>query len=138
IRDEVLFFTHVCHPSLANDNTSGMAVVMALAKWVAEMPRRYSYRFVFAPGTIGSLCWLKQKEHRLARIRAGLTLGLLGDPGPLTYKMSRDGDTLTDAVASYAFQQVDPAARIVPFSPYGYDERQFCSPGFNLPIGRLT
>src|SRR5207245_295470 len=62
IRDEVLFFTHVCHPSLANDNTSGMAVVMALAKWVAEMPRRYSYRFVFAPGTIGSLCWLKQNE----------------------------------------------------------------------------
>ncbi len=137
-REEVLFFTHVCHPSLANDNTAGMAVATALAEWVASEPRHCTYRFVFAPGTIGSLCWLKQNEHQLGRIKAGLVLGLLGDPGHLTYKMSRDANTETDAAASYAVSQIDAAGTIIPFSPYGYDERQLCSPGFNLPIGRLT
>jgi aminopeptidase-like protein len=137
-RDEILFFTHTCHPSLANDNTSGMAVATSLAEWVATQPRKLTYRFVFAPGTIGSLCWLRRNESRLARVRAGLVLGLLGDPGPLTYKSSRDGDTVTDAVASYVLSRTDRAARVVAFSPYGYDERQLCSPGFNLPIGRLT
>src|ERR1700692_1444318 len=68
-REEVLFFTHICHPSLANDNTSGMAIATALAAWVATTTRRYSYRFVFAPGTIGSLCWLQRNERRLARVR---------------------------------------------------------------------
>lgn len=137
-RDEVLFFTHVCHPSLANDNASGMAVATALASWVAASPRRFSYRFVFAPGTIGSLCWLRRNERRLARVRAGLVLGLLGDPGALTYKASRRGDTATDRVASHVVSSLDPASRLVAFTPYGYDERQLCSPGFNLPVGRLT
>src|SRR5204863_265617 len=68
-RDEVLFFTHVCHPSLANDNTSGMAVMTALAEWIAREPRRFTYRFVFAPGTIGSLSWLKRNESRLSGAR---------------------------------------------------------------------
>ena len=137
-RDEVVFFTHVCHPSLANDNASGMSVATALAQWVAGEARQFTYRFVFAPGTIGSLCWLKRNERRLARVRAGLVLGLLGDPGPLTYKMSRDETTVTDAIGAYVVSQLDPRGRILPFSPYGYDERQLCSPGFNLPIGRLT
>jgi len=137
-REEVLFFTHVCHPSLANDNTSGMAVATALAKWTAGEPRRYTYRFVFAPGTIGSLCWLRQNERDLGRVRAGLVLGLLGDPGALTYKTSRDANTITDATASYVLSQIDQRSTVIPFSPYGYDERQLCSPGFNLPVGRLT
>ncbi len=135
---EVLFFTHVCHPSLANDNCSGMAVATALAQWIAESPRRYSYRFVFAPGTIGSLCWLRHNERKLARVRAGLVLGLLGDPGPLTLKASRRGDTVADRAAAYAVAAIDTGARFVPFSPYGYDERQLCSPGFDLPVARLT
>ena len=137
-RHEILFFTHVCHPSLANDNAAGMAVTTALARWVVSKPRRFSYRFVFAPGTIGSLCWLKANERSLGRIRAGLVLALLGDSGSLTYKMSRDGQAWTDSIATYAVSQIDEASRVVPFSPYGYDERQLCSPGFNLPIGRLT
>lgn len=137
-REEVLLFTHICHPSLANDNTSGMAVATWLARWVAGEPRRFSYRFVFAPGTIGSLCWLKQNEQQLRRVRSGLVLGLLGDPAALTYKMSRREGTATDAIASYIVSQVDPRSRVIPFSPYGYDERQLCSPGFNLPVGRLT
>lgn len=137
-REEIIIFTHVCHPSLANDNTSGMAIATALACWLAGQPRRYTYRVVFAPGTIGSLCWLKKNERQLGRIRHGLVLGLLGDPGPLTYKRSRRGDSEIDTVAEYVLTGIDAAARIIGFSPYGYDERQLCSPGFNLPVGRLT
>ena len=134
-RAEVLFFTHICHPSLANDNTSGMAVATALAEWIARAPRRFTYRFVFAPGTIGSLAWLKANEARLKRIRHGLVLALLGDPGNLTYKRTRQEDREIDAIAGYVLAH---RGTLVPFSPYGYDERQLCSPGFNLPVGRLT
>lgn len=137
-RDEILFFTHICHPSLANDNTSGMVVATELARWVAAESRRFSYRFVFAPGTIGSLCWLQHNERNLSRVKAGLVLGLLGDGAPLTYKASRQQSSWTDSVAAYVMSQFEPAGVVVPFSPYGYDERQFCSPGFDLPIGRLT
>jgi aminopeptidase-like protein len=136
--DEVLFFAHVCHPSLANDNTSGIAIATALAQWLAAESRRYTYRFVFAPGTIGSLCWLRANESRLGRVRHGLVLALLGDPAPLTYKMSRRETSEIDAVAGYVLPGIDPRARVIGFSPYGYDERQLCSPGFNLPVGRLT
>lgn len=137
-RDEVLLFTHVCHPSLANDNTSGLAIASALGEWLAGLPRRYTYRLVFAPGTIGSLCWLQRNEQQLARIKHGLVLGLLGDPAPWTYKKSRRGDTRIDAIAEYVIRDLDPMSRIMEFEPYGYDERQLCSPGFNLPVGRLT
>jgi aminopeptidase-like protein len=134
-REEVLLFTHVCHPSLANDNTSGMAVLTALGEWLASEPRRFTYRLVFAPGTIGSLTWLKRNEQRLARVRHALVLGLLGDPGKLTYKRSRRETHEIDAIAAYVL--ADEGA-VLPFSPYGYDERQLCSPGFDLPAGRLT
>jgi aminopeptidase-like protein len=137
-REEVVFFTHTCHPSLANDNTSGMAIATALASWIAQARRRYTYRFVFAPGTIGSLCWLKRNERNLGRIRHGLVLGLLGDPAPFTYKASRRGDCDIDRLAEYVIRGLDPASRTIDFEPYGYDERQLCSPGFNLPVGRLT
>jgi aminopeptidase-like protein len=137
-KEEVLFFTHICHPSLANDNTSGMAVATALAAWVGGEPRRYSYRFVFAPGTIGSLCWLSRNQQRLGRIRHGMVLGLLGDPAPLTYKFSRRGNCEIDRVVPYVLRASNPAGGTIPFEPYGYDERQLCSPGFNLPVGRLT
>lgn len=134
-RDEVLLFTHVCHPSLANDNVSGMVVATALGEWLAAEPRRLSYRLVFAPGTIGSLAWLKRNESRLVRVRHALVLGLLGDAGELTYKRSRRGTHEIDDIVTYA---LGDEAVVVPFSPYGYDERQLCSPGFDLPAGRLT
>jgi aminopeptidase-like protein len=134
-RDEVLFFTHICHPSLANDNTSGMSVATHLAEWIAHEPRRFSYRFVFAPGTIGSLTWLRRNEQRLARVRHALVLALLGDPGALTYKCSRGEDNEIDEIGAHV---VAGRGSVIPFSPYGYDERQLCSPGFDLPAGRLT
>ncbi|HEY3731881.1 MAG TPA: DUF4910 domain-containing protein [Steroidobacteraceae bacterium] len=137
-RQEVLFFTHICHPSLANDNTSGMSIATALAAWIASTPRRFSYRLVFAPGTIGSLCWLHRNQSRLKNVRHGLVLGLLADPAPFTYKRSRRGDCEIDALVEYVARGIDAATRVIEFEPYGYDERQLCSPGFNLPVGRLT
>jgi aminopeptidase-like protein len=136
VADEAVVYTHVCHPSLANDNLSGIAVAAALARALGAERPRLSWRFVFAPGTIGSLTWLARNEDRLQRVCAGLVIGLLGDGGALTYKRSRRGGTLVDRAAA----QVVPAAggREVDFEPYGYDERQFCSPGFDLPFGRLT
>lgn len=141
-RDEAVVYTHVCHPSLANDNLSGMAIAAVLARELRQQQPRLNWRFVFAPGTIGSLTWLSRNEHRLPRVRAGLVLGLLGDAAPLHYKHSRRGGTLVDRVASMVLATGDPQQRTdgceLPFEPYGYDERQFCSPGFNLPFGRLT
>jgi aminopeptidase-like protein len=135
---EAIIYTHICHPSLANDNLTGIAAAAALAReLMAERPR-LTWRFVFGPGTIGSLSWLARNEHRLAAVRAGLTIGLLGDRGPLTYTRSRRGGCVTDRAAELVLPSASPAARFVPYEPYGYDERQFCSPGFDLPVGRLT
>jgi aminopeptidase-like protein len=135
---EVLIFAHVCHPSLANDNASGIAVATELARCLHESPGRLSYRFVFSPGTIGAITWLSQNERRLGRIAHGLVLGLTGDPGPITYKCSVEGNVEVDRAAAYVLASLGLTHRIEPFSPYGYDERQFCSPGINLPVGRLT
>ncbi|BDI06859.1 DUF4910 domain-containing protein [Sphaerotilus microaerophilus] len=135
--DEAVVYTHVCHPGLANDNLTGIAAAAALARELLAGPRpRLTWRFVFAPGTIGALTWLARHEAELPRIRAGLVIGLLGDGGALTYKRSRRGDALPDRAA----ELIVPAAggRLIDFEPYGYDERQFCSPGFDLPFGRLT
>jgi aminopeptidase-like protein len=134
--DEAMVYTHVCHPSLANDNLSGIAVAAALARALRAEQPRLTWRFVFAPGTIGSLTWLSRNEAGLSRLKAGLVIGLLGDAGALTYKPSRRGGTLVDRAAALVMPSV--GGREVEFEPYGYDERQFCSPGFDLPVGRLT
>ena len=136
--DEVLVSTHICHPGLANDNASGMAVAALLAAELVRSRPRLSYRVLFNPVTIGSMTWLLRNESAARALRGGLVIGLLGGPGPLTYKRSRRGTTEVDAIASAAVRELDPAAHVVDFSPYGYDERQFCSPGFDLPVGRLT
>jgi len=136
---EILIYTHVCHPSLCNDNLSGIAVTAALGKVLLEQrPRRYSYRLVFGPGTIGSITWLSQNQADLYRIAHGLVLGLLGDDAPYTYKKSRSGAHEIDRIASYVLNRRSGENRVLSFSPYGYDERQFGSPGINLPVGRLT
>lgn len=136
--EEVLIYTHTCHPSLANDNLTGIATEALLAREMRRSKPRLTWRFVFGPGTIGSIAWLARNAEVLPRIRAGLVIGLLGDEGPLTFKRSRQGDTVVDRIAAYVLgTQADPA-RLVDFEPYGYDERQFCSPGIDLPLGRLT
>lgn len=135
---EAIVYTHICHPSLANDNLTGMAAAAALARELLRAgPPRLTWRFIFGPGTLGSLAWLSRNERRLHRLQAGLVIGLLGDVGPLTYKRSRRPGSVTDRAAACVLQEL-AGARLVDFEPYGYDERQFCSPGFDLPVGRLT
>lgn len=135
--EEVLITCHACHPSLCNDNLSGVAVATFLARALSERPHRFSYRFLFIPGTIGSITWLALNENKVPLIRHGLVLALLGDAGPFTYKRSRRGDAEIDRVAAYVLGSLPGGNRVRDFTPYGYDERQFCSPGFNLPVGSL-
>lgn len=137
IADEVLISCHICHPSLCNDNLSGIAVATFLAKYLATQTRRYSYRFVFLPGTIGPITWLCRNEAQVENIKHGLVLALLGDPGQTTYKKSRQGDAEVDRIVTHVLQHSGNPYTILDFSPYGYDERQYCSPGFNLPVGNL-
>lgn len=135
--EEVLISAHVCHPSLANDNLSGIVVATEVAKALLALDRRrYTYRFLFAPGTIGSIAWLSQNANVLPSIRHGLVLTGLGGGGPLVYKQTRHGARPIDRVAGHVVAR--DGGEIRSYSPYGYDERQFNSVGFDLPVGRLS
>ena len=135
--DTVLFSCHICHPSLANDNLSGIAVATMLARHVQTLRPRHSYRFLFIPGTIGSLTWLARNEDKIGHIAHGLVLSCLGDAGGMTYKQSRRGNAAIDRILAHVLGHDEVPHRITPFIPYGYDERQYCSPGFDLPVGCL-
>jgi aminopeptidase-like protein len=137
IGDTVLLSCHICHPSLANDNLSGIAVATMLARYLKTLRLRYSYRFLFIPGTIGSLTWLARNEEKAERIVHGLVLSCLGDSGGMTYKQSRRGNAAIDRIVAHVLAHDQVPHRITPFVPYGYDERQYCSPGFNLAVGCL-
>jgi aminopeptidase-like protein len=136
--EECLFSCHICHPSLCNDNLSGIAVVLFLAKMLSTRKNRLSYRFLFIPGTIGAITWLALNENKLSNIKAGLVATLLGDPSPFTYKKTRSGDSLIDKAVIHYLKFSGDDYRLIEFFPYGYDERQFNSPGINLPVGSLT
>lgn len=133
---EVLITCHICHPSLANDNLSGIAVMTALAMRQAGKRRRLGYRFLFLPATIGAITWLDRNQSMLDRIQHGLVLTCLGNAGGFHFKKSRSGAIIDRAVA-HALQHSGHPYELLPFNPYGYDERQFCSPGFDLPVGCL-
>jgi aminopeptidase-like protein len=132
---EVLISCHICHPSLCNDNLSGMALSTFLAKTLRQKSLRYSYRFLFIPGTIGSITWLALNESHVSKIKSGMVVTGVGDPGAVTYKKSRQGNAEIDHAFRYILKASGKAHTIIDFFPYGYDERQFCSPGFNLPVG---
>lgn len=134
---EVLISCHVCHPSLCNDNLSGIALATELAAHLGRQKPRYSYRILFIPGTIGSIVWLALNEARTQRIRHGLVVTCVGDGGRFTYKKSRQGQAEIDRAAVHVLQHSGYAYAIQDFFPYGYDERQYCSPGFDLPVGCL-
>ncbi|MGI8436274.1 MAG: DUF4910 domain-containing protein [Chthoniobacterales bacterium] len=133
--EEFLISCHICHPSLADDNLSGIALAVALAQHLNQETRRYSYRFVFVPGSIGAITWLAQNEDRLSRICHGLVLTCVGDSAHITYKRSRQGDAEIDRAFAHVLKHSGEPAQVTDFSPYGYDERQYCSPGINLPVG---
>jgi aminopeptidase-like protein len=135
--DEVLISCHACHPSLANDNLSGLTVATHLAQFLSGRDLRYSYRFLFIPGTIGAITWLSRNRETASRIRYGLVLTCIGDRGAFHYKKSRRDTSEMDRAAEHVLKHISSDARILPFAPSGYDERQYCSPGFNLPVGCL-
>jgi len=135
--DEVVISTYVCHPSLANDNLSGIVVAAMVAKALSQRRLRHSYRFLFAPGTIGPLAWLHGNRDRLDRVLHGLTVSCIGDGGDLTYKRSRRSDADVDRAVEIVLRDSGKPHRVLDWEPWGGDERQFCAPGFNLPMGCL-
>ncbi len=136
--DEILISTHVCHPSLCDDNLTGVAVSIFLARALSAVPRRrYTMRFLYAPGTIGAITWLAQNRDRTARVRHGLTLTCLGDAHPFTYKKTIAGSAEIDRAAAQVLASCGLPHALIDFFPYGYDERQFNSPGFRIPVGSL-
>ncbi len=138
--DEVLISTHVCHPSLANDNLSGIAIATYIAEILNQEKKipKLSYRFLFIPATIGSIVWLSLNEDKIKNIKHGLVLTLLGDSSAFNYKKSRRGNTIIDTIVENCLKKSKENYKVLDFSPYGYDERQFCSPGYNLPVGTLS
>jgi aminopeptidase-like protein len=138
VEDEIFLSTHVCHPSMCNDNLSGLVVAAALAERYAERRLRHSLRIVFVPGCVGAITWLARNEGTAGRIRHGMVLTGCGDTGGFTYKRSRQGDAPIDRAAAHYLKHSGAAYQLIDFTPWGYDERQYCSPGFNLPVGRLS
>jgi aminopeptidase-like protein len=135
--DEVLISAHVCHPSLADDNCSGLSVLAHLAAEIASRRTRLTYRFIVAPGTIGAITWLARNEQNAPRIKAGILLSCVGDRAPPVFKRSRNGKAHIDRIMQNVLAHSSPKGTLIDFSPYGYDERQYCSPAFDLPVGLL-
>ena len=136
--DEFLISCHCCHPSLCNDNLSGMGLAVQLAKTLSQRRMRYSYRFLFIPGTIGSITWLARNRDKVSKIRHGLVVACVGDRGGMHYKKSRHGDAEIDRAVVHVLTQSGKEHKIIDFFPYGYDERQYSSPGFDLAVGCLS
>jgi aminopeptidase-like protein len=136
-KDEILISCHACHPSLANDNLSSLSVATFLAQFMEGRDLRYSYRFLFIPGTIGAITWLARNRETVELIRHGLVLTCIGDAGGFHYKKSRRGNAEIDRAVTHVLRHSGESAEILEFSPDGYDERQYCSPGFDLPVGCL-
>ena len=135
--DEVLFSCYTCHPSMCNDNLSGVVLVTFLAKYLKNISLQYSYRFLFVPETIGAIVWLNRNEQNVVKIKHGLVATCVGDAGISTYKKSRQGDAEIDQIVIDVLKKSGDNYKITSFDPLGSDERQFCSPGFNLPVGSL-
>jgi len=136
--DEILLSTYVCHPSLANDNLSGPILLSQLGKYLrSRSGLRYSFRLLFLPETIGSLVWLSRNKPTLSAIKHGLVITCVGDPGPFTYKKTRDGNQAIDRAAIKVLAASGKPYSVVEFSPSGSDERQYSAPALNLPVGSL-
>jgi aminopeptidase-like protein len=136
--EEVLLTAHVCHPSLANENLSGIALLTELGRALGAAQLHLTYRLLFIPTTIGSITWLARNENRLESIVGGMVVSCVGDAAPLSYKRSRRGNTIVDRAAAHVLRLRSTDARILEFEPWGWDERQFNSPGFDLGVGCLT
>ena len=137
---EVLFSTYLCHPSMANNELSGPLVQAFLYQKIAALPnRKYTYRFLFAPETIGVIAYLSRVGlHLKENLVAGYVLTCCGDAGNFVYKKSKQITSISDIVALHVLKHQPIPYEVIPFSVGGSDERQYCSSGFNLPVGSLT
>lgn len=138
--EEVLFSTYLCHPSMANNELSGPLVQAFLYQKIASLTKRkYTYRFLFAPETIGVVAYLYENGmHLKQKLKAGYVLTCCGDDANFIYKQSKHVNSIADEIAKHVLKHQDVPYEIIPFSVGGSDERQYCSPGFNLPVGSLT
>lgn len=137
-KEEFLISTYICHPSLCNDNLTGPALITHIIKELIKHKHKYSYRFLFVPETIGAISWLANNEDKVEKIKYGIVATCLGDSGKMMYKRSKRGNTDIDRIVEKVFRDCNSPLEIINFFPWGSDERQFCSPGFNLPVGSLT
>lgn len=140
VKDEIMFSTYVCHPSMANNELSGPAVAIFLAKWLKERnDNYYTYRFVFAPETIGAITYLsKNLQYLKEHLKAGYVLTCCGDQGEFTYIASRHANNLADKTAKNILNLEYPNHKSYTFMQRGSDERQYCAPGVDLPFCSVT
>tara|TARA_B100000029_G_scaffold379429_1_gene374239 strand:- start:255 stop:1634 length:1380 start_codon:yes stop_codon:yes gene_type:complete len=136
-KNEILISTYICHPSLCNDNLSGIVVTTILAKLLSKIDTYFSYRFLFIPETIGAITWLSKNQKNLSQIKSGLVVTCVGGNGGFTYKKTRDNDSEIDKISIDVLKHTRKRFETRDFFPYGSDERQYSSPGIDLPIGVL-
>jgi aminopeptidase-like protein len=136
---EIFLSTYICHPSMANNEISGLAVTTFMAKWLQELSKtNYSYRIIFVPETIGSIAYLSRNyKYMKKKIFAGFNVTCIGDDRAYSYIPSRNGNTMSDLIAKHVLKWTDPNFIKYSWLDRGSDERQYCAPGIDLPIASI-